>query len=167
MSSDGRQIIAAEYRGRLYLSGDEGQSWHTALEDQDRTWASVASAGDGKTLLGLRSQYDSENTGAIHISHDGGKTWMVRERGLTWGESTISADGRVLVASPGHFETGHASYIYTSQRTTIPGPAGSLSGAPGSELELQYLGNNRFRILNASGRFSVNGATVTPSLKAP
>jgi hypothetical protein len=86
---------------------------------------------------------------------------MTRESGRRWTEVAVPADGRILVAAMGQSLVDHGSYIYTSARTTVPGRAGSLSGMKGSELTLQYLGADQFRISHASGLLIIEGATVT------
>jgi hypothetical protein len=48
--------------------------------------------------------------------------------------------------------------------TTQPGAQGAISGAAGTEIELQYAGDGRFRITRARGRVEVDGTVISEIL---
>jgi hypothetical protein len=168
LSADGQRLIAAEIYGPLYLSIDGGLNWRTDLEEAGvgRMWMSVSSTGKGDTLVALcPPRVEARVSGALYVSHDGGNTWVDREGGRSWGKSAVSADGHILFAAVVHWELERGSYIYASTRTTTPGGIGSFEGAPGSDMELQYIGHDQFRVRNASGTLTIEGVKVEAGKK--
>jgi len=94
--------------------------------------------------------------GGIYTSADSGNTWTPTSAlGNLWTSVASSADGshRVAVNSNG-------AGIYTSDfgQQTTPGTAGSISGSQDDAIELQYVGNGVFIVLDDtsnSGAFTV------------
>ena len=76
----------------------------------------------------------------------------------------VLADGHRWIASAGHSKPGHESGIYQSIPTTQPGAHGAITGAAGTEIELQYAGNGQFRITRARGRVEVDGTVISEIL---
>jgi hypothetical protein len=141
MSADGRKLLAAAYGGYLYASVDGGASW-TAMESV-RNWTGTAVSDDGNTMVAL------DDFGLVYVSHDGGSTWSSHDSPRDWAWAASSADGSRLVA----VEFG--GRIYTSSTWTTIGSEGGLSGGPNDAVELQYLGNGNFAVVQHAGTVAV------------
>ena len=141
MSADGRKLLAAANNDYLYSSVDGGASW-TARESV-RNWSSIAISDDGITMVGL------EGAGLVYVSHDAGNTWSGHASPRAWASVSISGDGSRLVAAE------FVGRIYTSSTWTAIGSAGGLSGGPNDAVELQYLGNGNFAVVQHAGTVAV------------
>jgi hypothetical protein len=89
--------------------------------------------------------------GGIYSSVNSGITWTL-QNGTTnrlWSCIASSADGSKLAAGiyPGGIYYAQAS----TQTTTTTGTNGVISGAQGSAVELQYIGNNQFMPVSSAG----------------
>ena len=73
-----------------------------------------------------------------------------------------SFSSAVLSAFPS--KPGHESGIYQSIPTTQPGAHGAITGAAGTEIELQYAGDGQFRITRARGRVEAEGTVISEIL---
>jgi hypothetical protein len=100
----------------------------------------------------------------LSISHDLGETWRSMGLRVTWTDLASSADGRRWIASAGHSKPGRESGLYQSLPTTQPGAHGAITGAAGTEIELQYAGDGQFRITRARGRVEVDGTVISEIL---
>jgi hypothetical protein len=144
-SADGKQLVAAVSEGQLHTSNDTGENW--AARETTRT-SSVASSSDGNKLVAV--VFD----GQIHTSSDAGENWTARETTRYWQSVASSSDGNKLVAGT------YNGQIYTAQSSTTPGAEGFLQGATGSSIELKYLGNDVFEVVNYSGTVSANAKPI-------
>jgi photosystem II stability/assembly factor-like uncharacterized protein len=136
-SADGNRLIATVDGGYLYSSANAGVDW--TARDSSRPWQTVASSADGNKLVAV------EKNGHIYTSDDAGLTWKQRANTGPWRSVAVSADGNKLVAGQ------DGGQLYTSQTSTLPGTAGYLEGASGSSIELKYLGNDVFEMIDSSG----------------
>jgi photosystem II stability/assembly factor-like uncharacterized protein len=139
--------VAVEYGGQIYTSTDSGLTWTS--RDSNRNWEGVASSADGTKLVAV------EYGGQIYTSTDSGLTWTPRDSNRLWDAVASSADGTKLVA------VEYGGQIYTSapdwgQIATTAGTAGFLTGGQYSSVELQYIGNDQFLILDSSGALFVS-----------
>jgi hypothetical protein len=100
----------------------------------------------------------------IGVSHDLGETWHSVGLLVTWTDLASSADGRRWIASAGHSKPDRGSGLYQSIPTTQPGAHGVITGAAGTEIELQYAGDGQFRITRARGRVEVDGTVISEIL---
>ena len=141
ISADGRKLLAAASNEYLYASADGGASW--TARDAARNWMATAVSDDGNTLVGL------EQYGLVHVSHDGGSTWAAHDSPRDWAWAASSADGSRLVA------VEIQGRIYASSTWTTIGTAGGLSGGPNDAVELQYLGNDNFAVVQHAGTVAV------------
>jgi photosystem II stability/assembly factor-like uncharacterized protein len=106
-SADGTKLVALEWAGKIYTSGDGGVSWTACTAkpacESNREWWAVASSADGSKLVA------AVGGGQIYTSTDGGVSWTARDSNRIWASSIASsADGAKLVA----LEEG--GKIYTS-----------------------------------------------------
>jgi len=134
-SADGTRLLAAVNSGQLYVSADSGVSWTPTGPVSAVNWSSVASSADGAKLAAVF------NLGGLYVSTDSGVSWFSRGNfpALGWTSAALSSDASTLVM------VGNPTQVYvSSQATTTWGPAGYLSGARLSAVELEYLGNGQF-----------------------
>lgn len=145
-SADGVKIVAVVSGGHIYTSDDSGETWVPRDLDKtrssiysDRAWVSVASSADGRNIAAL------ESGGRIYTSTDSGETWTARESNRDWASVACSADGSKLVA------VAKSGGIYISGNQTSVGSIGGISGGQYDYIQLQYMGNNRFSVLDYLG----------------
>jgi len=88
----------------------------------------------------------------LYTSTDSGLTWTARmdDAYRFWRSVASSADGSRLVAA---VRNGFI-YINTGAATTT-GASGRILGGPQEAIELQYVGNDTFRVLSFTGQFAV------------
>ena len=102
-SADGTKLVATEFGGLVYTSGDSGVSWSPQIGSGIKNWWSIASSADGTRLAAIASG------GPIQTSSDSGVTWTAQASGIiAWQQIASSADGSKLVA------TADNNFIYTS-----------------------------------------------------
>ena len=143
-SSDGTHLVAVVNGGQIYTSADSGVTW-TAQAAAGIDWQSVASSSDGTHLVAV-----AMFNGQIYTSADSGATWTAQATSQAWYSVASSSDGTHIVAA----DSGDR--IYTSDAvTTTPGTAGSISGGQYDAIELQYIGNHTFTVLNYTGSLVV------------
>jgi hypothetical protein len=152
-SADGKTLVAGEGGldsfGYLWISHDSGTTWATAGNSPLAGWLGVTSSADGTRLAAT----DEESfSGRIYTSTNSGANWVGQATDVNnddWIGIASSADGTKLVAADFHGQ------IWTSKPTTktstTTGVGGSLSGAPLTSAELQYIGNNQFMLLRHQG----------------
>jgi hypothetical protein len=91
--------------------------------------------------------------GPIYSSFDGGLNWSSRSVPLgaphAWGTMALSSNASTLAAA----DVGGS--IYTSSTWTTFGTGGSLSGGPNDAVELQYLGDGKFTVIQHTGTITV------------
>ena len=96
--SNGSHFIAGVYGGRLYVSGNTGETWTEVqpLGDTDQEWISCSSDWDGSHLVA------GTNEGRVFVSDDSGATWTERKPdGVTNEEFYCCAsngDGTIILA---------------------------------------------------------------------
>jgi len=143
-SSDGTKLAAVVGDGgQIYTSTDSGSTW-IPTSAPGEGWSSIAASADGTELAAVA------NGGGIYTSTNAGSTWTATSApGEGWSSIASSADGTKLAA------VVYVGGIYTAQinnaTSTTPGPAGYLTGAQNSAVELQYIGNNQWLPLSYTG----------------
>ena len=140
-SADGSRLVAAVNGGWIYTSIDSGVTWTARMTDANRSWGGVASSADGLRLLAAA-------IGGLYTSTDGGVSWTQRVSSGIWRAATSSAGGSRLAAAG-------AGQISTSVASTTPGTAGAISGTSSDAIELQYMGNGTFSVLNHEGSLTI------------
>jgi len=120
-SSDGSALVALVAGGQIYTSTNSGVNWTPRMTDGNRSWNTVASSSDGSKLVA------AVYGGQIFTSTDFGVNWTAREGSRLWSSVASSSDGSKLSAAV------YLGQIYTN-----------LSGAQGSSVTLQYLGNGQW-----------------------
>ena len=133
-SADGTTLIAAGENTNVYRSTDSGVSW-AGTSTPIKTWNGVALSADGTKMVAV-AQNDY-----IYTSLDSGITWIQQLPVRFWGSVASSADGSILFAGTG----GGQIYVNNSRATT------EMTGGRGSSVELVYLGDGKFYILNSQG----------------
>ena len=161
-SADGIRLAAMGGLGSIYLSADSGNTWTARLTDTTRAWMSLAMSADGRTLIAVGGI--GVGLGPVQLSLDGGNTWTTRDPVGAWHGAACSSDGQWLAVASGDRTNGGP--IYVSGPSTVPGAAGSFAGAPGAEIELEYLGDHQFQIRSASGTFTVEDKVVQAKVEA-
>jgi hypothetical protein len=167
ISGDGRVLCAINDNGgvapggQFFISLDGGETWNGRGPTQ--FWCRLGVAKSAGTIVAaIRTRPDEIQQ--LSISHDLGETWRSMGLRVTWTDLASSADGRRWIASAGHSKPGHESGIYQSIPTTQPGAHGAITGAAGTEIELQYAGDGQFRITRARGRVEVDGTVISEIL---
>ncbi len=144
MSADGKRMMAASYGSWIYQSLDSGTSWFPIYTP--RNWDCVASSANGQILAaGVIS-------GNIYVSTDGGAKWNAVADSRVWRSLAMSADGtRLFGAAENTTLYTATAIISTTGRTTNTGSGSGLRGSSYSAVELQYVGNDTFLPISASG----------------
>ncbi|MCY7371740.1 MAG: hypothetical protein LH479_12995, partial [Polaromonas sp.] len=147
MSGDGKTIaIAGRANSGLYVSRDSGVSWAQAPAPIGR-YTALAISADGQVIGTTRS--NDSLTGGVQVSRNGGASFSVLAlpgQDSNWRAFAMSADGNQFVVAAGTLSTTPGQ-LYTSlgNRTSI-GSAGYIEGGPKDFVELEFLGNARFRV---------------------
>jgi photosystem II stability/assembly factor-like uncharacterized protein len=149
-SANGGLLVAVVIAGGgIYTSWDSGTTW-TQTSAPNSSWYSVASSADGKIMVAVAPN------GGIYTSANWGISWtQTSAANNNWVFVASSADGSHHVAV-----NSNAAGIYTSDfgQQTTPGTAGLISGSQDDAIELQYVGNGAFIVLDDtsnSGAFTV------------
>jgi len=146
-SSSGTKLAAGLFGGTIYISPDAGASW-SATGAGSANWNDLASSSDGTRLLAARS------SGYLQVSTDSGISWKSCTSGgsRNWYGVAVSADVSRLVAVSNYGKIYTSSSMFAaSLDTTTSGTAGSLSGAMGDAVELQYIGGDTFVPISHEG----------------
>ena len=155
MSDDGNTIaIAGRSNSALYVSRDRGLSWvQTPAPTGDYT--ALAMSADGQVIGGtLTNGVGNPSIGSVQISRDGGTSFAAVSplgQDRNWRALAMSGDGHQFVGAAG--TPGSATgQLYTSlgNRTSI-GSAGFISGSGNDFVELEFLGNARFKVRSFDG----------------
>ena len=167
ISGDGRVLCAINDNGRVapggqfFVSLDGGETWNGRGPTQ--IWCRLGMAKSAGTIVAaVRTRPDEIQQ--LSISHDLGETWRSMGLRVIWSDLASSADGRRWIASAGHSKPGRESGLYRSIPTTQPGAHGAITGAAGTEIELQYAGYGQFRITRARGRVEAEGTVISEIL---
>jgi|GEM_PF-6735914 len=167
ISGDGRVLCAINDNarvapgGQFFVSLDGGETWNGRGPTQ--IWCRLGMAKSAGTIVAaVRTRPDEIQQ--LSISHDLGETWRSMGLRVIWSDLASSADGRRWIASAGHSKPGRESGLYQSLPTTQPGAHGAITGAAGTEIELQYAGDGQFRITRARGRVEVDGTVISEIL---
>lgn len=161
MSEDGNTIaIAGRSNSALYVSRDRGLNWvQTAAPAGDYT--ALAMSADGQVIGGtLTNGVGNPSIGSVQMSRDGGSSFAAVSppgQDSNWRALAMSGDGHQFVVAAG--TSGNATgQLYTSlgNRTSIGsrtplGAAASIGGGANDFVELEFLGNARFRVRSFDG----------------
>ena len=145
-SADGTKMVAAVLGGGIYTSVDSGANW-TQSGAPSANWTCVTASADGERFAACVSN------GGVYTSANSGVTWMQQNLpSEPWTAIVSSASGTHLTVA---YNTSTSGAIYystaTIQSATTSGAAGGISGAQGSAVELQYIGNSQFMPVSAVG----------------
>jgi hypothetical protein len=142
-SLDCSKLVVAEGRGGDIQTFTEGNWVRTTAGQQH--WYSVDSSADATRLVAVA------HNGQIQFSVKGGDTWTAAEEPGTkiWYSVACSADCTKMVAV---VERGE---IWTSIAGTTPGAQGYISGGPLDIIDLEYLGNDVWRLVNPSDSLTI------------
>jgi hypothetical protein len=138
-SKDCSTIVVAGGQGFIQTSTNGG-AWQERTTAGKRDWFRVASSTDGIRQAAVA------NGDKIYFSVNGGESWTPAEKPgtNTWWSVACSADCTKMVAVG-------ADRIWTSIAGTTPGAQGSISGGPSDVIELKYLGNDVWSVVNQTG----------------
>lgn len=148
-SADGTRLVAAVQNGQIYTSDDSGETW--VAREQNRFWTSVSSSADGLQLVAVVGQdQDSAFTvpGFVYVSTDLGVTWTPHGPDNSWLSVASSTDGTRLVSATGN---GISTSAPVRRTGTTTGTGGGVTGAQYQSIELQYLGEGQFLVLDSAG----------------
>jgi hypothetical protein len=141
-SADGSRLAAAVYGagGRIYTSGDYGVSWTLQAGSPTNFWYNIASSFDGGRLFACAAP------GGVYVSVNGGLNWARQSMAdQNWHAVACSDDGTKAAALYASTLTSGGAYylqITSQYNSSTAGVTGSVSGGPGTAVELQYIGNN-------------------------
>ena len=155
ISDDGNTIaIAGRANSALYVSRDRGLTWvQTPAPIGDYT--ALAMSADGQVIgATLTNGAGNPTIGSVQVSRDGGGNFAAVSppgQDRNWRGLAMTGDGHqfvVAASTPG----SAAGQLYTSlgNRTSI-GAAGSIGGGINDFVELEYLGNARFKVRSFDG----------------
>lgn len=102
-SLDGRVAVAGSDAGpgRLFVTADYGVTWDTVVSPTGN-FKALACSGDG-VLMAAAPAY-----GTLHISTNGGASWVARDSARNWIGLAMSQDGNKLAAA------AQGDYLYLS-----------------------------------------------------
>ena len=147
MSSNGSHLAATIGGGQIYTSTDSGATWTLQATSPALSWTGIASSSSGNRLLAV-------NGSQIFESTDSGATWAsVTAASQNPRSVAMSADGTRSYTS-----TYNGLIWSAAAHQTTVGTAGSMAGAHGDAVALQYLGDGVFIVLNYtsnSGAFTI------------
>ncbi len=112
------QYLAGVYNlfsSGIQISDNYGKTWHEAMGNipgatNSHEWTSIASSGDGETLLA------AESAGYLWVTHDRGTHWTTVTAPVTnWDSVTMSADGQFGAAID---TTTHDMWLATANLAT-------------------------------------------------
>ena len=148
-SADGSKLAAVGFHGFLYTSSDYGVTWTLRTGTTATNWECIASSSDGGKLAAVSYQQ------GIYLSDNAGVTWTPQNVATNnWAAICSSADGTRLAAG---INVGPIYYTSASPQTmTSSGTNGRISGAQGSAVELQYIGNNQWMPVSSTGTIWAN-----------
>jgi hypothetical protein len=153
-SADGFKLAAAVKGGHVWTSTDAGATWTLQSGSPAAQWSAIACSRDGGRIVA------TVNGGGIYFSANYGLTWTPEAVSTqNWRAVTCSADGSKIVAGYATTLTSGGIYYWDASvetTTTTTGANGSVTGGPGTAVELQYLGNGQFMPISSTGTFWAN-----------
>ena len=136
-SSDGSKIVAIG-GGKIYISTDSGNTWKVSGPLTSTQYLyDVTSSIDGSRIVAANNN--------IYISLDSGANWNLAGTGISLAKFILSPDGNYLVM---------AKFTGEIYGTRFLSPT-SISGGQYDAVELQYIGNNNYIIINYKGNLIV------------
>ena len=114
----------------------------------------MTSSADGSRLVAVAGYDQNAEVSTleyIYASSDQGLTWTQRGVAGTWDAVASSADGSRLIAVADFGYNGIATSAPVRLIATTPGVGGSIVGKQYQAIELQYVGNDTFMVLDAIG----------------
>ena len=149
ISANGNTIAVAGERGSgLFISRNRGVTWTQATAPPGN-YTAIALSADASVIGASLSDISNAEFGSLQISRDGGarfdRTLTVPEGNSNWRALAMSADGRQYVASAN-------GSVFTSlgNRTSI-GQRGAIEGGINDFVEVEFLGDARFRVRQFQG----------------
>ena len=129
---------------------NSGASWITNSVPTTN-WNCLAASSDCTRLVA------GVNDGLLYSSANFGASWSAfgSSTNQAWAALASSADGSQLAAG---VSSGSGGIYYSSAtlQTSTVSTNGFLTGSQGSAVELQYIGNNQFMPVSATGTFWAN-----------
>ena len=143
ISGENIASYAAINSGQIYsqTNSDPNESW-TSI-GANRQWIALASSDDGARIIAADEQ------GKLYTSSDFGQSWVARDSNRNWRGVTSSADGKKLAA----IVRDGKIYTYSEVNGYLVPPGKYLTGAIGGNIEIVYMGNGRYFIVSATGKF--------------
>ena len=151
MSADGLKLAATIFGNSIYFSTNSGTAWASSTAPS-AYWSCLAATADCTRLVA------GVSNGVLYASMNLGASWSVLSGSTNqaWSAITSSADGSHLAAASG----GSSGNLYYSgsaiQITSLTGTNGFIAGSQGTAVELQYIGNNLFMPVSATGTVWAN-----------
>ena len=149
-SSDGSKLVACASPGRIYTSMNSGITWITN-NVATANWNCLAASADCTRLVA------GVSGGLLYSSANFGANWsaFATSTNRVWSALASSADGGKLAAGV-NVSGGGIYYSSAALQTSTVSTNGFLTGSQGSAVELQYIGNNQFMPVSATGTFWAN-----------
>jgi photosystem II stability/assembly factor-like uncharacterized protein len=155
MSRDGGTLVGITFSGTdnsVYLSKENGTTWEFRLGvlASNGSHLKAAVSDDGKTIA------VSAWNGSVNVSVDGGVEWSARGVVSIWEGVAVAGNGSRIVT--GDTKNGVVSVGSTFlPSASVPGTTGYISGAQGTGVTLEYVGNNNWAIVNSTGTLYMPG----------
>lgn len=149
ISASGNTIaVAGERDSGLYLSRDRGLSWTQAATPVGN-YSGIAISADGAVIGASLDNAGLSPPGDVQISRDGGLTFAaiatLPESRSGWRGLTMSNDGTQYVAA-----SGASVFTSVGNRSSI-GASGAIAGGANDFVEVEFLGNARYRVRQFQG----------------
>ena len=161
ISDDGNTIaVAGRFDTGMYISRDRGATWaQTPTPVGDYT--AIAMSADARVIgATITNGATASTTGSVQLSRDGGATFAplaLPGSDHNWRAISLSADGNMMAVAAGTFGAA-TGQLYTSlgNRTSYPDVPGFIGAGQGAYVEVEYLGNQQYRVRSSSaGPFTI------------
>jgi hypothetical protein len=148
----GNGTYLAKFSGStISISTNGSSSWPISVTAPGTLGCLAVSSDCTRILAGVTN-------GLLYASANQGKSWTVlTSTSQDWAGAWMSPDGSKFAAAAIYSGT-LASGVYSGSVSSLPNIAttNSIAGSQGGAVELQYIGNNQFMPVSATGTFWAN-----------
>lgn len=154
ISSDGLTALACVDGEGIYISKDSGITWNNT-QAPSLDWTDVAISTDGDHYIAVASTKTYSSKGLLTIIEPGNVyvansylDWIEQSNLGTGNWTCASINDNKMVVLCSESTTGK---IYMNNNTTTPGTKGYLLSDKIGNIDLLYIGNDKFFCLNSTG----------------
>ncbi|WP_239027270.1 WD40/YVTN/BNR-like repeat-containing protein [Ramlibacter algicola] len=178
VSQDGRRVVATVLDGLVRVSQDGGATFTTSggTAATARPWRWVDSSADGSVVVAV-TQSAGTAPGQVHVSTDGGLTFVQREVMLGaapnpggWYRVAVSDDGSTMAVAGNTDFTGTSTGLFVSHDRGATWTQGNAAAGTYTSIDMNTTGSVIAATLSgATGRvlLSTNGGATFAPMTAP